>query len=52
MKLKRKPNELKRNIPKNQRMGENVFLGVLGKTAPDYKVKEFLMEWQFRQPER
>ena len=47
MKRKRKPNELKRNIPKNQRMCEKVFLSVLGKTAPDYKVVEFLMEWKY-----
>ena len=43
---KRKPNELKSNIPKNQKMCENVFLSVLGKTAPNYKVSEFLREWQ------
>lgn len=43
---KRKANELKRNTPKNQKMCEKVFLSVLGKTAPDYKVSEFLREWQ------
>lgn len=45
MKRKRQQTKLKRNIPKKQRMCENVFLSVLGKTAPDYKVKEFLKEW-------
>ena len=53
--MKRKPcnlNEFKRQTPKNKKMSEKVFLGVLGKTAPDYKVKEFLREWILRQPER
>lgn len=45
MKGKRQTTKLKRNIPKNQRMCENVFLSVLGRTVPDYKVKEFLKEW-------
>lgn len=46
--MKRKPSKLnlKRQTPKNQRMSENVFLNVLCKTAPDYKVREFLREWQ------
>lgn len=46
MKRKQSKLNLKRETPKNQKMSENVFLGVLGKTAPDYKVKEFLREWQ------
>ena len=45
--MKRKPSKLnlKRQTPKNQKMNENVFLSVLGKTAPNYKVREFLREW-------
>lgn len=45
MARKRKTTKLKRNIPKNQRMCENVFLSVLVKTVPDYTVKGFLKEW-------
>lgn len=45
MKGKRQTTKLKRNIPKNQRMCENVFLSVLYKTTPDYTVKDFLKEW-------
>lgn len=44
--MKCKPSKLERNIPKEQRMNENVFFRVLDKTAPDYKVKEFLREWK------
>ena len=46
--MKRKPSKLnlKRQTPENQKMSENVFLRVLGKTTPFYKVKEFLREWQ------
>ena len=43
--MKRKPSKLERNIPKKQIMNEDVFFRVLDKTAPDYKVKDFLREW-------
>ena len=45
MERKRKTTKLKRNIPKNQRMCENVFFSVLGRTVADYTVKDFLKEW-------
>ena len=44
--MKRKASKLKRNIPKNQKMSEKVLFSVLGKTTPDYKVKDFLREWE------
>ena len=47
MKRKQKKLNLKRQTPKNQKISENVFLSVLGKTAPDCKVVEFLREWQY-----
>lgn len=44
--MKRKPQKLGRNVTKTQKMNNKVFFGVLTKTAPDYKVREFLREWE------
>ena len=45
--MKRKPQKLGKNTQKSQKMGEKDFLRILGKTAPDSQVRDFLREWRY-----